>query len=239
MALADSSITAQLLINRAMRLLGLLSSGEIPTAQESSDCLEALNAMLDSWRNDRLMIHTLTDVQGTLTATTNPVTIGTSGAFNTDNPNEVVGVYFILNNVTYNLDRLSEEEYAQISLKSQTSDIPKYFMFKRLPQLSNLYTWPAQSSSLTAYIQVWYPLPNFSAVSTTAYLMPGYRDAIVSNLALTIAPEFKVQPDEFVIAMARSSKAGIKKVNSRPIRMQTDLPLLVENYGGYNVRTDS
>ena len=42
-------MTAQQIINRALRLIGKLPQGQSPTAGESADGLEALNSMLLRW----------------------------------------------------------------------------------------------------------------------------------------------------------------------------------------------
>lgn len=44
--------TALDVITRALKRLRVISSGEVPTAEESADCLEALNDMLFEWRID-------------------------------------------------------------------------------------------------------------------------------------------------------------------------------------------
>jgi len=44
--------TARDVINRSLRILGVLASGEAATASEANDALVALNSMIDSWQAD-------------------------------------------------------------------------------------------------------------------------------------------------------------------------------------------
>ncbi len=42
-------MTAQELINGALRLIGVIAAGETPSADESADALAAFNAMIQNW----------------------------------------------------------------------------------------------------------------------------------------------------------------------------------------------
>ena len=68
--------TAQTTINRALRLIGAISSGESPTTDESNDGLTALNAMLESWQLDRLTVFAFQDKTFTLVASDGSITLG-------------------------------------------------------------------------------------------------------------------------------------------------------------------
>ena len=50
-------MTALQLIQWAMRLLGVLASGEAPSSNEANDALISLNAMIDTWSNEPLLIY--------------------------------------------------------------------------------------------------------------------------------------------------------------------------------------
>ena len=55
-------------INRALRLIGAIGAGETPTDDERADALVALNAMLDTWRNEKLMCYARQDETLTMLA---------------------------------------------------------------------------------------------------------------------------------------------------------------------------
>lgn len=53
-------MTAQELINQALRTIGALASGESPSAEESNDALAALNQLIASWSAQALPIYQIT-----------------------------------------------------------------------------------------------------------------------------------------------------------------------------------
>ena len=52
--------TARTLITRSLRTLGVLHSGETPSAEEANDALDSLNEMLGAWIHDGLDIEFVT-----------------------------------------------------------------------------------------------------------------------------------------------------------------------------------
>ena len=78
--------TVNLIITRALRLLSQLNSGVQPTISEQGDALSTLNAMIDSWRNDRLMCYALQEEAIPLTQGVATYTIGPTGALVTTRP---------------------------------------------------------------------------------------------------------------------------------------------------------
>ncbi len=68
--------STQDIIKRALRLIGVLASGEVLLADQLKDGLEALNDMCDSWNTEKLVIWVATRNTFTLTAGINPHEIG-------------------------------------------------------------------------------------------------------------------------------------------------------------------
>lgn len=230
--------TVQNIVDRAGRLLSVLNSGESLTTTESSDALIALNAMLDSWRNDRLMCYSMQDESFSLVANQRTYTVGPSGtALATTRPVHIEEAYYLdANNVTTGLDILDEEQYAGIISKLQTGTYPQRVWFQ--PTMPNLtvYVHPVPAASVGAiHFLDYVPVLAFSAVSDTVTLPPGWEEALASNLALVISPEYQIQPSQLVMAMAQSSKAAIKRVNGRPIRLTTELARLTDRRNVFNI----
>ena len=231
--------TAATIINRALRLLGAISSGASADTDEMADGLIALNAMIDSWNNERLMIYAIQDESLTLVDGQASYTIGTSGNLNTTRPVTIEGAYVRASSLDYTVRILNEQEYADIAAKSSESDIPEYCYYKPAMTSSQgvLYVYPVPTSANVMHLLTRTPFTAFASSATTVTLPPGYEQALAYNLAISIAPEYQVEPSASVVRMANTSLAGIKKTNSRPVKLYTELPALVGS-GRSNIITD-
>ena len=233
--------TVSTIINRSLRLIGQLPSGESPSTDEASDALISLNAMLSSWNNDKLMCFAYQTESLTLANGDSSYTIGTSGDLNTTRPVEIVRAWITSSDQDYPMRPLSEAEYAAIFDKTETADWPDRYLFR-----------PTMASSLATFIV--YPVPNatrtcklvtriviaaFSATSDTVTLPPGWEEALASNLAIALAPEYGADVPAPVAKMARESLAGIKRTNAnaQPRRLYTELAVAFGANRG-NILTD-
>lgn len=215
--------TAATIISRAMRLLGVLDSGAAPTAEEYADGLVALNALIDEWNNDRLMIYAIKDETLTLTPGDGEYTIGSGANINTTRPVSVESAFIRVAGLDYHINIIGQRQYDSIVQKSSQSNIPEYLYYKPGMASGTLYLYPVPSEANVLHVQLRTPFTAFSLTSTAVTLPPGYEQALASNLAITFAPEFQAEPSAAVVKMARESLAGIKRVNSRPILADSGL----------------
>lgn len=215
--------TAQSRINRAMRLVGALASGESPSADETTDVLAALNGMLDAWRNERLMVYAIQDEALSMTGGDGSYTIGPSGDLNTTRPVKIESAFVRSNGVDYPVDPLTASEYAAIPDKASQSYIPEWFYYAPTMATGTLKLYPVPSASNTLYLQTWVPLASIHSAETTVTLPPGWEDAIDYNLAVRIAPEFEKNPSAIVLQIAAETKAQVKRINAVTIKASTGL----------------
>lgn len=213
--------TAQTRIDRAMRLIGALESGESPTAQETADCLVALNGLIDSWRNDSLMVYAVTSVTKTLTANDGSYTIGSGADINTTRPVKIEGGYITINGTDYPVEVITEESYRNIQDKATTGQ-PDYVYYD--PQMANgvIYLYPVPDSAYALTLKVWTPISTIAAASDSIVLPPGYERAIDTNLAIEIAPEFQKTVSAELASAARNSLKLIKQNNVQPFYSQIE-----------------
>lgn len=207
--------TAQTIIDRALRLLGVIASGESPTAAEGADGLTALNAMIDSWRNDRLMVYSVVNQALTLTGAAS-YTLGPTGGLVISRPVKIESAYCRVDGVDYPVDVVTKAQWDAISDKSATGDIVTTIYYDPTHPNGTLYAYPLTSNTL--YLGLWTPLGAFAAVGDTVSLPPGYERALAANLAIEAAPEYEREPSSAVVLMAKESKAAIKRINSPAIR---------------------
>ena len=228
--------TPQTIINRA--LAPLLESGESPTATESSDALTALNQLLDSWQNERLMIYSYQTEQITMDGSSSSYTIGPSGDLVTTRPVEIMSAYMITGTTSLPVGILNKEEYDSITDKTSTSDMAEYLYYEPVMPDGIIYLWPVVSSTNVLYLNTRVPLTQFSSLSETVSLPPGYLRALSLNLRVEVSDDYNRPISASLARQAMLSKRSLTLANGRPIKAYTELPGLFGLYRP-NIKTDS
>ncbi|MHB1326868.1 MAG: hypothetical protein ACYC2K_01580, partial [Gemmatimonadales bacterium] len=239
------SITALTMLSSAMRKMQQLGADESPTAQEASDGLYAMNAMLDLWSIERLMVYQVQQASYSWSAGAASKTIGSGGDFDTSRPATIskVGNFFRdSNSQDHALTVLPREYYDRLGDKTTGSSIPEYLFYDDGFPTRTLYAHPVPSETLTLYLNSWKALQAFSSLTTVLSLPPGYQVAIETNLAVFWAPEFGAAASNAVQTngtskMATLAKAAIKGVNQPSLVAEVD-PALV-GIGGRRSRIES
>lgn len=210
--------TVLTVINRSFRLLGVAAQGETTTASDAADALVALNAMLDGWRNEKLMVDSFTNITVPLVNAQASYTIGASGADVTaTSPVRIESAYVRKSGVDYDLKQIDDATYQSISQKTSASDIPEFFLFNHTNTNSTIYVYPVPNAVNNLYLRVWSPFAAFSLASDTFAMRPGMEDAVAYNLAVAISPEYPGVPlNPVVLKKASDSLASIKRINHKP-----------------------
>jgi hypothetical protein len=220
--------TAQTLIDRAGRLIGAIASGESFTATESADCLTALNAMLESWQTEKMVVYAFVDTALTMVATDASYTVGPAGNFAlTPRPDKLENIFVRANDIDYAVEQIDRDRWYAIPDKTSDSDIPMFAYYEPTLPTGTLLLWPVPNSAYSLHVVTWTTVSSLAALSTSVALPQGYERAIAYNLAIEIAPEFGKDPSQTVVSVANESKAAIKRVNSRPMKAYTELGALI------------
>ena len=233
--------TVQTIVDRGLRLIGQLPSGVSATSAETADGIITINAMLDSWRNDKLLCFAYQVEALTLANGTASYTVGTSGNLNTNRPVEILNAYIVASGISYEVLPMSETEYAAISQKTTTADWPSRFLFR--PSIASsqatIIVWPVPNAARTLDLTTRVVVSAFAAAGDTITLPPGWEDALATNFAVRAAPEYEVQASADVKGMAKEALAGIKRSNisAQPRRMLTELGVMFSP-GKANILTD-
>ena len=207
--------TALDIVKRSMRLIKALGSGETPTNDEQTDGITALNDMLDSWSIQSLAIYQVQDEAFTWASGNATRTMGDGGDFDTDRPIEIVGMYQRQDDIDYPIQKASQQQYSAIVDKTTRSTIVTWVYPDMAYPLATLYAWPVPSVNVSIHIQSWKPLQSFSTATTEIALPPGYKEAIVYNLAVRLADEYETDVPPSVFRRAASGLRTIKQRNNR------------------------
>ena len=222
--------TALDMIKRARRLLGALAVGETLEAELANDGLEALNAMLESWSIDSLMVLAIQSNTFTLT-TAQTYTIGAGGVFNMERPDRIESAIASIGGVDYALEIIDTERWNEIAYKD-VGGIPTYLKYDASVPLGLVSIYP-KSNGYTLTLNTFKPIQRFTILTDVLVLQRGFELAIAANLALHLAPEASKPVSQELMLMATSSKAAIKSINAEMPILRSD-PFFSRNRGGYN-----
>jgi hypothetical protein len=237
-------MTANDLIASALRLLGVLASGEEPSGSEAGDAFDILNQMLDAWNTERLALFTIQRQVVAPPALQQAYTLGPGGDFDRPRPPrlERVGVISLTNSaqpLELPLEMVTDAGWEAIPVKNVSSSLPlKCWNDLGFP-LMTLSFWPIPNAQVNFALYTWTALAQFPDLVSDQDFPPGYLKALRYNLAVDLAPEFGVaQVPQTVLMQAVESKGKIKALNQPMVDMACDTALVNQRGGRYNWLTD-
>lgn len=210
--------TALSVITRAMQKIGALTKNETPSSDEANDALETLNDLISSWSNDSSKIYARVTESFTLTPADGEYTIGPSGNFNTAWPIKILQAYTRSGTVDTHLKILSEENYSLLTIKSQPGPVDCLTYTPGYP-LGTIKLWPIPSAADSLFILSEKELASLATLGTDISFPPGWKRALIYNLAIDLSPEYGQPVTEEVAEIARDSKASIMRaaIKNRPL----------------------
>lgn len=218
--------TAADIIRDALKALAVLAAGETLGADDQADGIRALNLLLGSWANERILVHGTRRATYTLTPSLSPHTIGSGGTLNTTRPLRIDGAGVIPVGSTNEtpLKILTDAEYQAIPDKALTEVSPQRLWVEWTHPTAKLWFWPVPTTAATLALYTWSRIAEFAA-SDTVTLPDGYEDALIHALALRLAPSYGVQPSTQLVQNAMDAKAAIMRTNSPDVVSELDSAL--------------
>jgi hypothetical protein len=212
------------LITRALKAIGNIGSGEVPTAPDANDSLEILNEMLDSWSTSSTLVFCNNEESFPLQSNKGVYSMGQGGDFPTVRPVDIQSVYVRLGAVDYPVQIIDNDAYSSIATKSTTGGIPRFLYINPTAPLLELCLWPVPQDGQALFIQSSQQLTQFPDLTTDVLLVPGYAEAIRLSLIPRLAAEGLGVAKPEAIEIAKASVARIRSINSR-------VPVLRPGYG--------
>jgi hypothetical protein len=204
--------TAQELIKEALDEIGVIATGETPSDDDMQLGLRRMKIMFRTWAAHGMMIYTTTIDTHTLTSGTTNYTIGTAGTIATERPASIRSAFITQNNLDYNLDIISEEEYTAFCQKTLGYDYPAALWYKPTYPNGTIYLWPPGGGTLNLHSM---KLLSEPSALTTSVAFPGeYDEAIIYNLAKRLAGSFGAILTPLQMQMAEDSLDNVINYNS-------------------------
>lgn len=238
-----STYTARDIIYGALRLIGQLAEGEVPSAQTAQDSLTAMNQMIDSWSIQSLKTHSTQDQTFNWPTNTRTITFGPTGDIVGNRPVQVLdSTYFITKNTTpnisYSIQLVNDDQYNNIIAKTLASSLPQILWVNYTYPNITMYIYPVPTQLVEFHLISVQELSQPANLSTELSFPPGYMKAFRYNLAIELASEFGVEPSPAVIVNANKSLAALMRINN-PQDMLCYPYELTQNRSRYNIYTDS
>ena len=197
------SINRNEIITEALELLGAISFGETPSANEITSCARTLNLMIKAWNGQGIHLWTETEMEQALVVDTNSYTLS-------PRPLHIKQVRFRnSDNIDWPIRIDGRSDFMQITNKTTPGKISRVYYDPQLGTNNKLYVWPTPDDA-TDTLQITYirSLEDFDASSDDADFPSEWLEAISTNLAIRIAPKYgkvlsKVNPD--LISLAQQS----------------------------------
>lgn len=226
--------TARKIITKAMQRSGILTKTETPADDEANDVLDTLNDMLSSWSNESLLIYTRAWESFSLSGGVSEYTIGTGATFDTTRPILVVSSYVRNGTSDTDVTIIDDTQYNMNIAEKTSSGLPFWLNYDNNFPTAKIRLWPVPSTAYTLFILSEKELAQFS-LDDTVSLPPGWRKALIYNLAVELSPDYGQEVDPFVLKQANEAKANIKLAIMKT-RMMNSAPLTggIRNiYTGY------
>lgn len=226
-------------INGALRLIGQLAEGEVPSAATSQDALAALNQMLDSWSTERLAVYSTEDQIYNWQPNVRFITMGPTGTFVAQRPILMDDATYFRDastNVSYGIKLINNQQYNNIAVKTVTSTYPQLMWVNMTYPDVEIYIYPVPTKVLEFHFVSVRPLDQAASLDTNLAFPPGYLRAFRFNLACELAAEFGVEPSPQVQRIAMASKRDLKRINNPDDLMAMPAALIV-NRPRFNIFT--
>jgi hypothetical protein len=200
----------------AMRVLGCLGVGRAAGPSAVTDILFSYNALLSTWRTERLMVYSVgRDVYPAEASKAN-YRIGPGGDFDTARPVRIENAGWMPpgSDQEYPIEVVTDtDRWAAVRNKGR-GGTPCALYHERTVPLAELRPWPIPQEAGRLVLYPWRPLTAVATVEEDIEFPDGYDRASLLNLALEIAPMFReatVTP--LLVQQAAEAKAAIKRLN--------------------------
>lgn len=225
-------MTARVLIEQSLRTLGVLMTGEAPTADEAEDARIALNQMLDSWSTERLTVFEVFTQDFNFVAGQAAYTVGTGGDFNVARPPRIERVSVIDARQSPATEESVEiirdlARWQRIYTKGTQDDDPYFARWDGAAAggLGTLTFFPVPSTagpSVKARLYMWRAFAAVTSLDTDFELPQGYERAIRYGLAVELAAEYGKMPPPTVAANAGQAKYNVRRMNADAPELRCD-----------------
>ncbi len=178
----DWSMTAGEIVTQAMIELGLINSGEEPDANEMSDAIVRLNAMMKTWAGE---LNLWREATGTIT-----ITGGTGAATLDADIRNVSSVRHVVSATNYRtLTQWNRDQFYMMPNRATVGN-PTLFYITRALGGDAIHIWPVPAADVTLHLDYSRAAETVTDPSETVDLPQEWQEAAILSLASRISGMF-------------------------------------------------
>ena len=229
----------------ALRLARITGGpGRTASPDQINDGFQALNRLIDGWTTLRGLIYSMQRNVYTLSPPKQVYTIGRGGGadFHADRPTRIDHANAVIStggaSVNLPINILTADEWSQMRVREVLTTFPTAMYPDYSHPNCNLYMWPIPTSSPGLELWTWQQTRQFSFSDDPILAPPGYLNAMVLNLAVTLADQFGTQISPNIYGDARKALAMVKGLNTpSPEVASADVGTTGRKKGDFNYQT--
>lgn len=215
-------MTGSTLALSVLQELDVVGAADTPEASDLVYVLARVNRILGLWAAKWGPAFYSSITSYTLTPALSPHTIGPTGTWVVaQRPMTIDGVNLVSGSTRTPLDPLTADQWMGLPDPTYSDAYPQGYYYSPTMPNGSLFLYPVPSSASTIDILTRGLLPQMT-LTGTAYLAPGYEEAVILTAAERCAKHFHATPPN---ALEASKARGIiEAANSTTPKLRTDAP---------------
>ncbi len=213
--------TVQQVVEGALRVLGVLASGEVSSADDTAIGLEVLQDLLAEWSDGGLVVPSVIQEAIPLVVGLVTYTVGENGAPSlvTVRPEQIIGAFVRdASNYDYDVTIIQEKAYRGLADKASVAGRPDQLWYNATAPNGTIKVWPAPSAIESLWISSMKPFTEPTALAddllNVVQIPRNYHNALKWNLAVQLAPEYGKEPSEALVGLAKRGYDMIISLNA-------------------------
>jgi len=178
------------IIAAALRKVGALAAGQTPSAEDLTNGMQALNALVSEFQTFGMPLWKRTQYTLTAVIGTNSYTIGESQTVNTPFPIKMESVVIRTSGAAQEVLPISRTEFNLLN----TTSTGKPVQYTYQPFINNgiIKFWPIPDVAYSIELTYRKPVEGFTAATETPDFPQEWQNALIYGLAELLAPEYGV-----------------------------------------------
>jgi hypothetical protein len=194
----DWKLNRDQVITAALRKLAVLPSGGSPSTAQTNDGSDALNAILKAFHADGMPLWAITSTTFSCVAGTASYSIGVGQTINTVAPLKVIqALYTVSGNAPVPMNIYTRNDFNQLPILSTITGTPVNLYYQPLEaEQGTIRVWPTPDTTTSITIHYQRPFTDMDAAANDLDFPNYWTQAIIYNLAWSLAPEYGVPPTD-------------------------------------------